>query len=523
MTVGRSSRGPALTTRVLTRRTRATHVLGVTLTIMMACLLDSGSHVAAQATATAAASSSDKRLRSRIESTMAQAKVSEQIGLSIVDVETGQQLLAWNAQSPWNPASNLKLLTAASSLRVLGPDFRMQTGLYGRVRNQRTEGALCLKGHADPTLSRVDFASFAQRLRERGVREVESLIIDGSYLDEQILPPAFEQQPKETAPFRAAVAAVSVDANAYTLRIGPGPALGTPAQVSLDGSGYFIVDNRVTTSTAPTPRVSIDERDSGDHVELTLTGTVPLSGATLALPRRVASPLHYAGYVFIDTLDAAGISAPAKPTLGSCPADAPLLARHESAPLSEVLARLGKNSDNFVAEMLVKVMGAETEHKPGTTAAGLNAILGVLRGLALPTAQLTLVNGSGLFRGNLITTDLVSGLLVAMYRDPALRPEFVSQLSVGGADGTLARRFTRTGVPRVVRAKTGTLNDVIALSGYVLGPSPERAYAFSYLANGVQGKQGQARALIDKVVELLIADLYVQPAGSTTPAAAAAN
>lgn len=463
------------------------------------------SAIAVCAPAAAQPAPADATLGSRIEAMVAGAKLPPQVALSIVDIETGRSVVSLNAQTPLNPASNLKLVTAAAALHVLGPDFRMSTGLYGYVRQERTE-ALCLKGHADPTLARAHFAELVQRLRERGVRDVDQLTVDGSYFDSEILPPAFEQQPNEPAPFRAAVAAVSVNANAYTLRVGPGISLGAPARVAVDGAGYFKIDNQVTTTNVPTPNVSVAERDLGDSVALTLTGNVPLSGATLAMPRRVAGPLHYAGYIFLDVLSAAGIRAPARVLLGSCRADAPLLARLESAPLAEMLGKLGKNSDNFVAETLVKIMGAERTRKPGSTAAGIIVIQDALQKLKLPvTNNLHMINGSGLFQGNLVTTDLFSQLLVAMYRDPAYRPEFVAQLSVGGADGTLARRFSRLARPRVVRAKTGTLNDVIALSGYVLGATPGRAYAFSYLANNIKGKQGQARALIDNIVETLVA------------------
>lgn len=447
-------------------------------------------------------------LPARIEALVSEAKLPPLLSVSIVDLETGRNLVAINAQLPLNPASNLKLLTAAAALLVLGPDFRMQTGLYGYVRQERTE-SLCLKGHGDPTLSRAQLVELAQRLRDRGVREVDSLTIDGSYFDAEILPPAFEQQPSETAPFRAAVGAVSVNANAYTLRVGPGVALGAPARVAVDGTGYFKIDNRVTTTSTPVPNVSIDERDLGDSVALTLTGHVPLAGATLALPRRVASPLHFAGHVLLDVLTMAGIRAPNKVALGSCRPDAALLARLESEPVAEMISKLGKNSDNFVAEMLVKIMGAEHTHKPGSTAAGLTVVQDALRRVHVPVANnVHMINGSGLFQGNLVTTELFSQVLSVMYRDPSLHPEYIAHLAVGGADGTLARRFSQLAPPRIVRAKTGTLNDVIALSGYVLGPKPGRAYAFSFLANGIKGKQGAARALVDRIVETLAAELH---------------
>jgi D-alanyl-D-alanine carboxypeptidase/D-alanyl-D-alanine-endopeptidase (penicillin-binding protein 4) len=95
-----------------------------------------------------------------------------------------------------------------------------------------------------------------------------------------------------------------------------------------------------------------------------------------------------------------------------------------------------------------------------------------------------------------------------MYANPSWREDYVTQLAVGGVDGTLVRRFRKLPRARIVRAKTGTLDDVIALSGYVLGPSPERVFAFSYLANGVSGKHTQARGLVDQLVEILAAQLY---------------
>jgi D-alanyl-D-alanine carboxypeptidase/D-alanyl-D-alanine-endopeptidase (penicillin-binding protein 4) len=309
-----------------------------------------------------------------------------------------------------------------------------------------------------------------------------------------------------------------VNANAYTLSVSPAAQVGTPAKLNVDGSGYFEIINQVTTSRSGAPNVEISERDAGDRVSVTVTGSVPVGGAPLALPRRVISPLYYAGYVFIDALSIAGIRAPAKVVLGSCAADAPLIARHESQPLAQMLTRLGKNSDNFVAEMLVKVIGAEHDHKPGTTQAGVAVVKDSLRRHGLPATNVTMINGSGLFQGNLVPTELISQLLVNMYQDPGLRAEFVSHLAVGGVDGTLARRFSKISPARIVRAKTGTLNDVIALSGYVLGPSPGRAYVFSFLANGVKGKQAEARALIDHIIEELATDLYSAAARNATGA-----
>jgi D-alanyl-D-alanine carboxypeptidase/D-alanyl-D-alanine-endopeptidase (penicillin-binding protein 4) len=445
-----------------------------------------------------------------INELLTKANLGPRVSLSVIELGSAQTLIAHNATVPLNPASNLKLLTAATAMIELGPEFRTRTAMFGKEA-PRMEGGVCIRGQADPSLTRADLSSFAQRLLEDGVREVDAVVIDGSYFDAQILPPAYEQQPNEFAPFRAAIAAVSVNANAYALRVKPGPKLGAPVIAAVDGSGYFDLENALTTSAASAPNVAATERDLGDRIELSLQGSVPLGSGQVLYMRRVTSPLAYAGYVFIDALHAAGIKTPERVTIGTCAADAPLIVMRNSPALAESLSRMGKDSDNFVAEMVLKTLGAERQRKPGTSAGGVSVVMNTLQRLHLPLAGVTMINGSGLFQGNRVTTALLSQLLLAMYRNPSLRDDFIAHLAVGGVDGTLARRFRNLPAPRIVRAKTGTLDDAIALSGYVLGPTPERAFGFSFLANGVTGKHGQARDLIDHVVDALVARLYSRP------------
>ncbi|HEX7403151.1 MAG TPA: D-alanyl-D-alanine carboxypeptidase/D-alanyl-D-alanine-endopeptidase, partial [Usitatibacter sp.] len=250
------------------------------------------------------------------------------------------------------------------------------------------------------------------------------------------------------------------------------------------------------------------QRQREDKLQLTLRGSVPLGGSSLAYERRVESPLHYAGYALVDALHALRIQAPKRVRIAACPNDGALISMKVSAPLSEILSKLGKESDNFVAEMVLKVIGAERKRKPGRSSDGVTVVLDTLRRLAVPTSGVSIVNGSGLFHGNAVTANALSSLLAVMYANPSLRDDFVAHLAVGGVDGTLARRFRSLPAPRIVRAKTGTLDDVIALSGYVLGPQPGSVVAFSYLANGVTGKHAQARDLIDQMVAAIAAYLY---------------
>lgn len=447
-------------------------------------------------------------LKDVVRTLVADAKLGERVGVCIVDLASGREVASHQANLPLNPASNMKLVTAAASLIGLGADFRMRTGLYGRVQGDAVVGGLYLKGYGDPTLGGADLLALGQDLHAIGVRKVDEVIIDASYFDDQILPPAFDQQPDEMSPFRAAVAAVSVDDNAYTLRIRPGAAAGDAARVDIDGPGYFVVTNKIATTPRGTPNVIAVQSAKGDKLVLRLSGSIPLGVGTLSYRRRVESPLHYAGYILVDALHALRIQAPERVTLRKTPADASLLASRSSPPLSQVLYALGKSSDNFVAEMLLKVLAAERVKQPGTSADGARAALDTLKRLGVPIGNVHMVNGSGLFRGNTIAAAHLARLLEAVHRDAALRPEFLAQFAIGGVDGTLADRLKTLPAPRIVRAKTGTLADVGALSGYVLGPTPGSGMAFSVIANDVGGKVHAARQLADAIVTAIAAQLY---------------
>jgi D-alanyl-D-alanine carboxypeptidase/D-alanyl-D-alanine-endopeptidase (penicillin-binding protein 4) len=434
------------------------------------------------------------KLRARIDA----AALGEGLSVSVIDLASGSTVVAHRADAPLNPASNQKLITAAIALAELGPSFRMRTGLYGEIQGEAVRGGLVLRGFGDPTLRASDLVALAQELVARGVRSVDEVIVDGSYFDDRVLPPAFEQQPNEIAPFRAAVAAVSVDANAYTLRILPGASEGAPAKVVLEGEGYFAVTNQIATRNGA-PNVIAVQTGKSDKLALHLSGSVPPGLGMLSYRRRVESPLDYAGHVLIDALRALRVQVPRRVRVAQSSKGLRLLAAHASPPLAQVLASLGKDSDNFVAEMVFKVLAAERVRVPGRSEDAVPFVLEALKKRGVDTKDMAIVNGSGLFDGNHATAAQLTKLLSSMYADPAVRDEYVAHLAIGGVDGTLANRLAQLPAPRVVRAKTGTLNAVIALSGYVLGPTPDKAIAFSVLANGVAGKQQAARSLADQV------------------------
>ncbi len=446
-------------------------------------------------------------LVARLRTLVQDSGLAERVGVAVVDTETGRPVFQYHAERPMNPASNQKLVTAFAALRTLGPQFQMRTAVYGRIEGDAVRGGLALRGYGDPMLTHGELMALARDVADQGVRRVDRVIVDATYFDDQVLPPAFEQQPDEVAAFRAPISAVAVDRNAYVLRVLPGAEVGTPATVRLAGAAYFDVDNRMTTSEPGAPNVIADQRDEGSRMILRLRGTVPVNVRGVSYRRRIENPLPWVGHVFVEALRAQGIRVGDQVAVGPTPEGAALLASHESPQLASMLEALGKHSDNFVAEMIFKVLGAE-RHRPGRAEDGVAAVRAALDGAGLSLEHMDIVNGSGLFEGNRVAPQQLADLLRTAYRDPSIRAEYVAHLAVGGVDGTLARRLQDLPAPRVVRAKTGTLNGVIALSGYVLGPTPERAYAFSFLSNDVQGRHGPARALADGIARALAEDLH---------------
>lgn len=474
----------------------------------IACLL-----VATVLAVGASGSAQTRTLSDRVSALIQGAALGDAVGISVIDIRSGQTLASHNANTPLNPASNMKLITAAAAIIELGPELTLRTGLYGRVAGEQVTGGLFLKGHGDPTLRGSDLLDLAQQLAHRGVKRVDELIVDGSHFDDQYLPPAFDQQPNEDAAFRAAVGAVSVDANSYLLRVRPGASPGAPATVELDGASYFVLDNQITTTEGgPASVIAIQQGTRDQKLSLKLRGSVPVGTPELAYRRRVEHPLAYAGHRMLDALRALRIQVPAQVRIAKAPADTALLASRTSPPLAHILDALGKDSDNFVAEMVLKVLAAERRGVPGRSSEGAILAIDVLKRLGVNVTGLEMVNGSGLFNGNKVSARQFATLLSAMYATSAVRNEYVTQLAIAGVDGTLAHRMGEMPAARIVRAKTGTLRDTIALSGYVLGPTPERAVAFSFLANNVNGKHTETRALMDAIVREIGLFLYPPPA-----------
>jgi len=227
----------------------------------------------------------------------------------------------------------------------------------------------------------------------------------------------------------------------------------------------------------------------------------PLSALTVDRARFrgwvTRDPALTAGSQFRFALRAAGVGVRNRVVAGVADPSAEQLATTASAPLSRIVAYMNRESDNFTAELLLKQLGAVDDGR-GTSAAGAEAVRRALREAAIPLVGVRIVDGSGLSSLNRLTAAAVIGILVVAWHDPEIRPAFMHSLAVAGVNGTLEDRLERPPARGAVLAKTGTLSESSALSGYARG-----RWAFAVIQNGRPVSHFWARRAQDRFASVL--------------------
>jgi serine-type D-Ala-D-Ala carboxypeptidase/endopeptidase (penicillin-binding protein 4) len=433
------------------------------------------------------------------------------LGLYIQNLRTGEVLSALNAEEPLIPASNTKLVSTAAALYHLGPDYRFRTLLAipkDSKKGGKIQGDLFLKGFGDPRLSTRDLNVFADQLVLKGITEISGdLVIDDSFFDAKTDPPGYEEKPEVQSTYRAPISATSLNFNAIGVHVFPGEKAGDKARLAADPrGGYLIVEGEVAT-TAKKTKLSVECEEDKDKLRCKATGSIALSHPGSASWRRVPNPPMYLGYTLSGILKEHGISLKGKIKSGKLPEDAQSLYVHTSEELGVLVRYINKSSNNFMAEMVLKTLGAEYKGAPGTSAAGLEAVRDYLADIGLPRGSYKISNASGLWGETRFSASQMVKILDAAAKDSRLAPDFMASLAIAGADGTIRSRMKGTSAERALRAKTGTLDEVICLSGYVRLNNADLV-GFSVLLNDVSGYAGPAKELQNEI-GVAIADYLI--------------
>lgn len=444
------------------------------------------------------------------------------VGIQVVDVETGEEAWSHQPDVALVPASVTKVLTAAVALRTLGSGFRFQTDILGggEISPEGVlQGNLYVLGGGDPTLVAEDIWKIQRDLATLGVVEIDGTLVfdDSGYSDNGLIPGWNKGVDEANGPtYFAPLSALSVNQNTTCLVIAPSAEAGQQARVDLETPSTAVeIINQTTTGSARSRAWMKVEREvskDGLSVSFTVSGNVPLGAETSRVYRSIADPTAHFVSVFERMLKDRGIKWKGRAVRGSVPSDAVLLVRHRSEGLASVLSVMNKQSSNIIAEQVLKSVGGASTRSPGNTRSGVEVMAAYLESLGVPRGEFNLVNGSGLSRDILLRPSHLTAVLVDLYHDKRIGPEFQSSLAVAGVDGTLRRRLG-SGEAALMRGKTGSLNSVFCLAGYVHA-GDGRTYAFSFLVNGFSGSTSPVRDLQDRFTEALLA---LAPTSGDTP------
>lgn len=467
----------------------------------------------------------DKPVQARDEKNTMEVRIGEVLkdqrlqgaiaGISVRAADTGEVIFDHFGDIRLRPASNMKLLTSAAALSVLGENYRLKTEVLteGMVVGNILQGNVYLKGKGDPTLLKQDFDTFAKEIKKNGISMIQGDIVgDDSWYDSirysEDLPWS-----DETEYYGAQVSALTAspnedfDAGTVIVNIKPGKKIGDFAQVSLHPkTDYVTLVNRIRTNNEPVSEEDESYKVYREHGTNTivLEGTVSMSIIRERKWVPVWEPSLFALDLFRQSLLKQGIVHVGKIRMGFTPPTANVLYTHESMPLSELLNPFMKLSNNGHGEILVKEMGKRIKGE-GSWEMGLDVMKSELSHLGMDVETMVIRDGSGISHVNLIPANEISRLLFKIQSKPWF-PVFLNSLPVGGVSdrkigGTLRNRMNEGISKERTRAKTGTITTVTSLAGYVEAKSG-KTLIFSILINNVLDEE-DAKEIEDRIVEIL--------------------
>jgi D-alanyl-D-alanine carboxypeptidase/D-alanyl-D-alanine-endopeptidase (penicillin-binding protein 4) len=435
-------------------------------------------------------------------------------GVEVKSLDSGRVLYTRNARTLLMPASNMKIVTLAAAAETLGWDYRFKTTLEttGTVDGGVLSGDLIVRGTGDPTINSRDkraaavFDEWATALNAAGIHRIDGKIIgDAARFDRQTLGQGWSWDYLQYG-YAAPASALEFNENTATLTIRPGatPADDPSLELSM-GTGLGLIHHVVTG--APGSRTEVEVGRMADGGWLDVRGSIAVDAAPVSREVAVANPTLYFAHSLLRGLVERGIE------IGGLPAELPdqrnvlpatprrVLAETSSPTLREIATTMMKVSQNLYAETLLRATGA-ARSGTGSADAGAAAAKEILSAWGIEPGSYVLADGSGLSRYDYVTAEMLVTLLQRLHADPRHRDAFAATLPIAGKDGTIATRLRATRAEANATAKTGSIANVRALSGYVRTRDGE-LLAFSILANNFTIPAATVNWIADLAVETL--------------------
>lgn len=418
------------------------------------------------------------------------------VGVSVLDWQSGETVYTNQSDTLLIPASIQKILTSIVALKVLGPEFRYRSHVFVEVRPTATSlkkdqsigyvGNLYFQGAGDPSLVTERLWLVAQELYAKGVRTIDDLVLDDTLF---INPP----QPSGPRAYQAGPSAVPLNHNSISVTVEP-TAEGKEAVVYLSSGVPYGVVNKVVTKGRVGNKLGVVLANA----QAVVSGWIGREQQSVTFYQSVPHPDRYFLAVFQNLLRQAGISILGENRKGKTPEQVHEILVSQSENLENIIQGLNRFSNNFTAEQVLFTLGARDDGQFERDL-GLEKMRKFLRHLGFSENSFSILDASGLNRGNRLTSGQLSRALVYAGKDFSIAPVFVSSLSQYGRSGTLKKRrlrvhqsrlgdeFPLSSNPDNIWAKTGTLDGVSSLAGYV-GTRSGKRVAFTLIINGARSK-----------------------------------
>jgi serine-type D-Ala-D-Ala carboxypeptidase/endopeptidase (penicillin-binding protein 4) len=392
------------------------------------------------------------------------------------------------------PASVTKIFTAYAVLKQIPFNYKFKTEMFFDDKN------IYVKGGGDPGFVSENMWYLVNEFKRQGISHIPGDIILDDSLFDQIRYDESRESKRIDRSYDAPVGALSFNWNSVNVYVKPENG---KVQAYVDPeSNYFTLRNTAKISKRPKDLIlSIDQNAQ----MLTLSGELSSQVPEKAYFKNVSDPIKWFGENLKSFLNQRGVSIKGKIKAGKVPSSARSVAVVESKPLTSVLADMNKFSNNFVAEMLTKNLSAYSGESPAKLSTGVSLIKSELKKLNITDKDMLLLNPSGFSRDNRFSAHALTEVLSHIQTDFKIYPSFVDSLPLSGFDGTLKKRMKDTPTEGYVRAKTGYLDGVVSLAGYV-AKRPDAGsdvYAFTFIYNGAKD-EAAVRATFDKVLNYIV-------------------
>jgi D-alanyl-D-alanine carboxypeptidase/D-alanyl-D-alanine-endopeptidase (penicillin-binding protein 4) len=510
------------------------------ITLLLILPLTFAPTLAQQSAAEAGKPATLTELQSRIASLLDQPKfASARWGVRIL-APGGTVVFERDADKSFMPASNMKLSTTSATLDAFGPGFKITTTVYATRRAGPSgvlKGDLILYGRGDPNLSprfdtddpeRYDdlkpadtitpIEKLADQIKARGIKIVEGdLIGDDSFFAGELLGPGWEWDDAQFY-YGAEVSALTANDNSVSFTVTPAVRVGEPPSIKIQPrTSYLKIVNNAKTGEGGKARIGINRPLNSNTVEF--FGSIPRGAKAVEENIAVHDPAAFAATLLKEALARRGVRVRGQVRRMDAVAriDDPFeesklvkVASVESQPLAEMLKVINKQSQNLHTELMLRQLGKlhseardldEYGRPKSTDTLGNDIRRQFLQKIGIETAPLSLRDGSGLARQDMVTPRSTTRLLEFMLTSPHVKT-WRESLTTAGVDGTLARRMRGTAAANNMRGKTGSLTYVNALSGYIMTKRGQQLI-LSMMGNNYTGPGREVTAVMDQICVML--------------------